>query len=253
MEIKRASAEDWDQIWFSMAEGMGKNPGRDFRNRLIVNSVREFFLEPKSILDVGCGTGDLLVKLAEEFPQSTLYGLEVSNVGVIKSKEKVPQGKIFKLHLDGNRPYVKDPIDSVDVIICSEVLEHLDDPKLTLEWIAGAFPSGTAAIFTVPGGPMSFLDRFIGHRQHFNRKRIHALFNAAQFAEIEIFRSGFPGMNLIRLGAILRGEKIIKDIQRVEDLGFLQRSGLRIADYLLTHSAKDSYLGWQLIVTAKIA
>lgn len=47
-------------------------------NRLISLVKNHVTAAPSAILDVGCGTGQLLVSLREQFPQSRLYGLDLA-------------------------------------------------------------------------------------------------------------------------------------------------------------------------------
>ncbi len=56
-----------------------------------------------------------------------------------------------------------------DFAVCSEVLEHLDDPVLFLKNSAALMSPGCKLIVTVPGGPMSAFDKHIGHRRHFSK------------------------------------------------------------------------------------
>jgi 2-polyprenyl-3-methyl-5-hydroxy-6-metoxy-1,4-benzoquinol methylase len=252
MSEELASAEDWDQIWHSMAEGMGKNPGRDFRNNLIVEQIETLRPNPNSIVDVGCGTGDLLVRLHESFPKASLTGVEVSEVGIEIAREKISYATILKLHVDGNSPSVVEDFGLTEVIVCSEVLEHLDEPVTTLDWIADTFSSGNLLIITVPGGPVSYLDKFIGHRRHYKSGEIKALFNELKYANVKVYRSGFPGMNIIRLGALVRGKRIVDDIKNANQLGLIPKIGLGLSTFLLKRSLRDSSFGWQLVVTAEI-
>jgi len=50
---------------------------------------------------------------------------------------------------------------------CSEVLEHVDDPKRLMVRSRTLLAPGCRLVVTVPGGPMSCFARHIGHRRHF--------------------------------------------------------------------------------------
>ena len=52
--------------------------------------------------------------------------------------------------------------------VCSEVLEHVDEPVVLLRNARSWLAPGCRLVVTVPGGPMSAFDRHIGHRRHFS-------------------------------------------------------------------------------------
>lgn len=53
---------------------------------------------PKRILDAGCGTGQLLAKMAETWPKAKLTGLDISEEMLAKAKEKEYAGSEPELH-----------------------------------------------------------------------------------------------------------------------------------------------------------
>lgn len=73
----------------------------DFLNeaRVIID-----YLQPKSVLDFGCGKGALLNKLQELYPNILFYGYDPS----IKGKEIIP-------------------VEKVDLVINTDVLEHIPE------------------------------------------------------------------------------------------------------------------------------
>lgn len=53
---------------------------------------------PKKILDAGCGTGQLLLKLAETWPTAKLTGLDLSEDMLAKAREKDYPDKLPEFH-----------------------------------------------------------------------------------------------------------------------------------------------------------
>ncbi|MFS8158767.1 MAG: class I SAM-dependent methyltransferase [Candidatus Roizmanbacteria bacterium] len=99
------------------------------RARAIANAVSQ--KSPKRILDAGCGRGFYPKLLSYfDFPIK-IIGIDISKRYVKKAKSLtkndsrvlIRQGSIYKTGL---------PSKSIDCIICSEVLEHLDDPSAAL-------------------------------------------------------------------------------------------------------------------------
>lgn len=108
------------------------------------------------IADIGCGTGVLVDKLCSQFPESRVQGFDFSSAKIVQCKKHYGHAN---LTFDVHNIYV--PLaEKRDVLIATEVLEHLEQPTLALKNLtAGLVPSGRAFI-TVPNGRE---DTFRGH------------------------------------------------------------------------------------------
>jgi 2-polyprenyl-3-methyl-5-hydroxy-6-metoxy-1,4-benzoquinol methylase len=72
-----------------------------------------------------------------------------------------------------------------DAVVCSELLEHLDDPARALERIAPALkPRGTIVV-TVPNGKVFATERAAGHVRHPTLAMVHEWFDAAGLDVVE--------------------------------------------------------------------
>ena len=86
-----------------------------------------------NVLDVGCGTGDHLIKLAEFFPRSNYYGIDVSESSIKHAREKVAQKnlKIKFICGDASNIYLlKNKF--FDMIISIYALYYVKDTKKIL-------------------------------------------------------------------------------------------------------------------------
>jgi 2-polyprenyl-3-methyl-5-hydroxy-6-metoxy-1,4-benzoquinol methylase len=108
-----------------------------------------------SILDVGCGEGFTLNRLREKGIGKKLEGLEHSKDAIALGKKtypeiKIQQGNIYQL------PY-KD--NSFDLVLCTEVLEHLEEPEKALRELVRV--SKKYLVISVPNEPFFMLAQLV--------------------------------------------------------------------------------------------
>lgn len=129
-----------------------KNPLKrkmvDRLNRRIIDELRMMIGNREvSILDAGCGEGFISRMIAAEFPKARVTGLEYTAEALAAAKEmgkgiEYVQGNIMEMPFDDN---------SFDLICCTEVLEHLDNPDKALMELMRTGREGV--LITVPHEP----------------------------------------------------------------------------------------------------
>jgi hypothetical protein len=137
--------------------------------------------------------------------------------------------------------------------VCSEVLEHLDDPVAALRNVRPLFAPGCRVVVTVPAGPMSAFDRRIGHRRHFTAPLLDKTLREAGLSVPELRGAGFPFFNLYRLAVVARGKKLIEDVAGHDEttLPLRARATISVFSWLFKLNAKSTKLGWQLIAVGE--
>ena len=99
----------------------------------------------KSVLDLGCGNGRLSRLLK---PSVHYVGVDYSSVRIDNAKNAYPQRQF---HLQDLHEFVElSELDSYDLIVCIEVLEHLEDPRLLLDTIKQKKNNDAPIVGTVP-------------------------------------------------------------------------------------------------------
>jgi 2-polyprenyl-3-methyl-5-hydroxy-6-metoxy-1,4-benzoquinol methylase len=95
-----------------------------------------------TLLDFGAGRGELLSILQAQRRFTTLSGTDVLHrpAGLSASIDWIEQ--------DLNTPIAAKP--QFDVVICSEVIEHLENPRHTFRSIHGALKPGGTLLLTTP-------------------------------------------------------------------------------------------------------
>lgn len=126
-----------------------KNPvSKFFLNNFlntVVAGVRP--LKPENILDVGCGEGFTLARLKKEGIGENLEGVDFVKEAIELGKKTNPNitlkfGDIYALQYKTN---------SIDLVMCTEVLEHLEDPAKALKELLRV--SKRYVLVTVPNEP----------------------------------------------------------------------------------------------------
>lgn len=120
----------------------------------VKNAIEQ--LRPRDVLDIGCGTGSLLTApLAREFPDIEFLGVEPDEqtIGIARTSQDLPNLK-FTPSAETRRQF--------DLVIASEVLEHVEDPGGFIEFLRGRLRPEGQLILTVPNGygPMELASFF---------------------------------------------------------------------------------------------
>lgn len=114
------------------------------RRRLSAISAMAAAEANDSVLEVGCGGGHVL----RLFPQANLTGVDVSGEMLAKARQNL-RGYRVEL-LKGELDELELPAHSFDKIVCSEVLEHVVDPKAILAGIQRLLRPGGDVVITFP-------------------------------------------------------------------------------------------------------
>jgi hypothetical protein len=131
--------------------------------------------------------------------------------------------------------------------ICSEVLEHVDEPGLLLRGATDYMGPGCRLVITVPGGPFNAFYTHIGHRRHYGPVALKKLLESCGFDVETCYGVGFPFYNLFRLMLTWRGETLIQDVSGPPS--FLVRLGAAVFDTLFR--LNFGRRGWQTVAVAR--
>ncbi len=248
-----ATHDDWDQHWMGMAQSASHNPAQAMRRR-IIRRLLDIRAPGARILDVGCGQGDLAVELRLRYPDAEVRGIDYSQYGVDIARTKVPGARFEQRDL--LEPGEPEPGMGhwATHAVCSEVLEHVDEPERLLVSSRAYLAPGCRLVVTVPGGPMSAFDRHIGHRRHYTPFALRSTLVAAGFEVERTVGAGFPFFNLYRVVVILRGEGMVADAggAGASTPSLPARAAMAVFRPLLTVPVPHSALGWQVVGVARI-
>ncbi len=160
----------------------------------IIDIAKQF--KPITILDVGCGEGIVSRQFQEVWGASFLHGIDIETELLVAARQIVPQltltaGSIYEL------PY---PTNAFDLVACTEVMEHLDDPIAAMQEIKRVCRQ--YCIISVPNEPIwrianmargsywSDLGNTPGHINHWSSAKIAGF--VGDYFEVLAVRKPFP-------------------------------------------------------------
>jgi 2-polyprenyl-3-methyl-5-hydroxy-6-metoxy-1,4-benzoquinol methylase len=247
-------SDDWNSHWEHFDRSASENPAQRYRHHLLLSLLqRRGKTDRLKLLDLGSGQGDFLASAAKAWPQAELVGFELSEVGVLITRRKIPQARVFTVNLFAPPAEVAPLVAWAGVAICSEVLEHVDEPVAFLQASRPYLENGATLMVTVPGGPISAFDRYIGHRQHFTKESITRILEEAGFEVEQVTLAGFPFFNLYRALIIVRGDHLVRDATTRSGRAsfFFARSLMALFRLLFRANRSHSRFGWQIVAVAR--
>jgi 2-polyprenyl-6-hydroxyphenyl methylase/3-demethylubiquinone-9 3-methyltransferase len=151
------------------------------------------------VLDLGCGAGRFMAALREAGADPV--GVEIAGAALERARANAPGTDLRLLEPDGSLPLEH---ASVDLVWCSEVLEHAPEPAHLLLEARRVLRPGGRLLLTVPfhgrvKGALLALLRFEAHfdprGQHlrfFTRRSLAAMLDEAGFAGVRVEPEGGP-------------------------------------------------------------
>jgi ubiquinone/menaquinone biosynthesis C-methylase UbiE len=111
-------ADRYSRLW---VQKVSLGPTRDY----ILGEIKEMALGRNTLLDLGCGPGELLYEIGEKFPQLELTGVDYSPRMLEISQQR--NGKVRHMLMDAA------DLDQLeiryDIIVCTHSLPYYRDPK----------------------------------------------------------------------------------------------------------------------------
>lgn len=140
-----------------------------WKARQIEQIIRDNSLSFHSLCEVGCGTGEIILNLAKNFPDARFSGFEISPHAFQRAKTKESNRVSFQFGDILERQDLH-----YDVIVIADVIEHVED---YVGFIKRLKPLGGKKIFHIPldlsvqslmrGWPITNLRQKVGHLHYF--------------------------------------------------------------------------------------
>ena len=178
--LTSAYDEGWQSKWDDMKTyGPFSRHGR----RILKEMIRP--LDFRSVLDVGCGQGAFLQELQSELPHIEVHGIDISSSAVELARKRVANGRFSMLDIT-----TKFLEEKCDLVVCSEVVEHIPDDVLALQNLRRM--TGKYLLISTPQGRMREFEKQVGHVRNYAPGELVKKITANGFTVRSVVEWGFP-------------------------------------------------------------
>jgi acetyltransferase-like isoleucine patch superfamily enzyme/SAM-dependent methyltransferase len=135
------------------------------------------------VLDVGCGMGGMATFSAQRGARLILVDTNEANLGQARARLAAYPGLRLETHVgDAHRLPLASGV--ADKIICTEVLEHVEDPAAVMAELYRVGRPGAQYLITVPGTAQEMLQKRLAHPSYFERPNHIRIFDPESFATL---------------------------------------------------------------------
>jgi len=184
MERREVSREEYDRLWKSTWGDLQHfGPVHRHQRQALISLVDH--LDVRTVLDVGCGSGENLAILAGAMPHLGLSGVDVSPEALALAANRVPSDRLSELDIE------KDKLnDRFDLVISWQVVEHLADDVAALRHMREM--ADRWVLVTTMRGRMRPSERAIGHVRNYSDAEIRQKAGIAGLHVSDLYGWGFP-------------------------------------------------------------
>jgi SAM-dependent methyltransferase len=150
-------------------------------------------LAPSKVVDLGSGGGELLAEVHGRCPGVALSGIDIATAQVESNRRRQPAIDWHVADLDAPDAVPPALRGAFDVVIASELIEHLDHPERLLRNARDlARPAEGHLLLSTQSGPLRETERRVGHRRHWSRVEIRTALLEAGWTPLRVWNCGFP-------------------------------------------------------------
>ena len=246
--MKRSAAtvnqEFYDEFWRSCPDFSRYNPGVLHRRREILRLLRS--VPHREVLDVGCGDGELIMWLRSMLePETRFVGADLSPEVVADTAKRLSFATFHTLDLEQRALP-----ETFEAVVCTEVVEHLDDRPRALHNLAAMVSRGGHLVLTCPTGKLHATEKNFGHISHPSARELRAQIQAAGLEVVSMSSWGFPLYTALKYATNVNPEWALKNFANTEytPAAKLVSKALYYVNYL---NVPSSPLGCQLFALAR--
>lgn len=194
------SAAEYNALWSGLSDFIRYNPGSRHRRRIMAAILGK--LKFKNMLDIGCGKCDLALMLYKKYGPGLDYtGVDLSPEVIKENKSRFTRAEFSAMNIEKERLEKK-----FDLIVCSEVLEHLNDRPVAFGNIVAMMEEGGHLIITVPTGKVFPTEIHFGHTTHPDLDEMRNLGDQNNLRLVRYVNWGFPFYRLLKIVTNIKPE-----------------------------------------------
>jgi SAM-dependent methyltransferase len=164
-----------------------RDPRRRYRGEILRKAVWDRARAGMIIADIGCGTGDNLSYIHGEGVQ--FFGIEYAEASARIARSTLDNRATISVGSATRIPY---PDSSVDIALCIEVVEHIEEEDLAFREIARVIRPGGWLVLSLPYRHwFASYKPLMGHFRHYTKADVEGLLDRNGF-EIEEYLANFP-------------------------------------------------------------
>lgn len=182
---------DYNKWWDQQKSSHSLHPSVRLRNRFILSQLKK--LPFTTLIDAWCGDGYLLSLIQNYFPNKNYTWVDVSDQIILQNKNVYPWISFFQWNLEQKSILTH---TWYDVVVCSEVIEHIGDWKQVIENLSLLVSSWWYLLLTTQSWKRYKSDINIWHIKHFTLSELEAACSAHWFLVVRSYKKGFPFYNL---------------------------------------------------------
>jgi SAM-dependent methyltransferase len=234
----------YTDYWSSLTVSHNVHPGNRFRYKLIADELCAMRWRPQRVLDCGCGDGSLLRVISERIPCGGLDGIDIAdNVPLHRAGLPIQ----FRAE-DLGRPLPQEMHGLYDLVLCSEVIEHVENDGMVLRNLADLTATGGAVVLTTQTGKIFKTEEFLGHIRHYDPRDLCRRVEEIGLKVQKVFVAGWPWLNLQKMAAHRWQGSVEKNILQAKTLSLKVRALFAVLSRLYSLSSRRR--GPQIVILA---
>lgn len=203
---------------------------------------------PKSLVDLGCGSGWLLKEIGGIHPEISLCGIDFSAAQIDRNRREFPSLRWVVADLDREMSFGEASTEKFDAAIAAEIIEHVDDPVLFLKNALALVAKGGMLCLSTQSGRIWETERQVGHRRHFSVGEMRELMASSGWTAVRIWNEGYPFHDLSKFFANRNPRRTMEAYSRAP-YGRRQRAVCRLLRLIYGFNSKRR--GAQLFALAR--
>ncbi|HJZ87591.1 MAG TPA: class I SAM-dependent methyltransferase, partial [Polyangia bacterium] len=193
---------DSEQMWRTFGRAAALNPAQRHRWRLVEGELGELAelaglrasgaaAAAPVVVDLGCGSGLLLSRLARALPGARRVGVDLAESALALARSQDGGIELVQADLEAEAPPLPASLEGhATAVVATELLEHLSHPERAVGLARRLCGAAARFVVTVPAGAMTPFDRAIGHQRHYTPASLRGLLESGGFRVQRVYRWG---------------------------------------------------------------